>query len=423
MAASSADRGQLTGPPAQARRRRQHPFDSLIAILRPPSPGDRQQALAAAIASGRIDWEGLGALAAEQLLLPALWPALREKNLVAPLPEAVRRFLAVRAGGKAAHYRMVLEAAFLANARRNESIRRQALAAIGTLNAAGIEPGLLKGTRLILASESPYGRSRILRDIDLLVPAEQWETARDALVAAGYRAAGEAAHALSLALDGAVEVDLHRQPLSLHVPVPLPDYLTPAGFWRRAESLAIEGRRCRCLPASENLVHAILHTEVADLNYAAGDWPLRYLHETAATSREQAIDWAVLELVEGRGLRPALRAHLQAARLLFAERLPQALADSLSRDWRQRRHFLRCRLHARHPRSLRRADILLYKLGQAMSPWYLRRKGYYGEAEGAGMALWRARLRALGDLARRHAGRLPALLFRARDSGVPPPRV
>jgi hypothetical protein len=58
-----------------------------------------------------------------------------------------------------------------------------------------------------------------------------------------------------------------------------------------------------------------------------------------------------------------------------------------------------------------------------MSPWYLRRKGYYDGTGDAAAPLWRARLSALGDLARRHAGRLPAMLFRAKDSGVPPPRV
>src|SRR5512135_1050720 len=120
MAVSAPDRDQFNDPPAQAPRRRQHPLDSLIAILRPASAGEEQQALASAIQAGRIDWDGLSTLAAEQLLLPALWPALLEKNLVAPLPEAIRRFLAARTGGKT-HYRMVLETACLANAQRNES--------------------------------------------------------------------------------------------------------------------------------------------------------------------------------------------------------------------------------------------------------------------------------------------------------------
>ena len=42
-----------------------------------------------------------------------------------------------------------------------------------------------------------------------------------------------------------------------------------------------EGPRFRLLPPGESLIHAILHTEVADLNHAAGDWALRYLYETA----------------------------------------------------------------------------------------------------------------------------------------------
>jgi hypothetical protein len=117
-----------------------------------------------------------------------------------------------------------------------------------------------------------------------------------------------------------------------------------------------------------------------------------------------------------------LRAHLYAANALFDARLP----DGFARPWRLARHFLRCRANARHPRSIRRVNILVHKLRQAMAPWYLSRKGFYElpEADGNTRAsLWGARARALASLVAHHGRRLPKLLFGGEDSGLPPPRV
>jgi hypothetical protein len=236
---------------------------------------------------------------------------------------------------------------------------------------------------------------------------------------------GTASHAASFVQAGDnVEIDLHRRPLSLHGPADLPAYLTEEGFWWHTIPLDLPGLRCRQLPASESLIHSILHTEVADLNFAAGDWPLRYLYETAVLTRDPTIrlDWSLLTELTGDDLGLPIRAHLHAASRLFGATLP----DGFARSWRLGRHFQRCRANARHPQSIRRVNILVHKLWQAMSPWYLRRKGFYESTGGdrsAGTGLWRARGRALADLARRYGRRLPRLLFGADDNGVPPPRV
>jgi hypothetical protein len=98
------------------------------------------------------------------------------------------------------------------------------------------------------------------------------------------------------------------------------------------------------------------------------------------------------------------------------------LPDGFARSWPLRRHFLRCRANARHPRAIRRVNILVHKLRQAMAPWYLSRKGFYHRPE-TGVGLWRARARVLASLLVYHGRRLPRLLFGGEDSGLPPPRV
>ncbi len=424
---SAEDKSRPFERPRGAGRSR-HPLNSLIAILRlGASPAD-VAALAQAMGEGRIDWDATAGLAMGHLLAPSLWPALAEKNLATSMPDALRQFLAARseAGGQGRNFLLALEDIYLANAARNARIRDQALKAIAALNAAGIEPAALKGMGLLLGDRSPYRHARCLRDIDLVVPPGDWAKACAALREAGYREGSLAPHAASFILPGgAVEIDLHRCPLSLHAPANLPAYLTPDGFWQRAIPIALPGFRCRQLPASESLVHSILHTEVADLNFAAGDWALRYLYETALVTRDPTIgvDWSVLNALGEDDLGLPLRAHLHAANALFDARLP----DGFARSWRVVRHFLRCRANARHPRSIRRVNILVHKLRQAMAPWYLSRKGFY-DRSAAGRGSWRARLwcaraRALASLVVHHGRRLPRLLFGGAGNGLPPPRV
>ena len=411
----------------RAGQRPYRPLNALTAILRLGASTADVAALGRAMGEGLVDWDATAALAMQHLLAPAIWPALAQKGLATSMPEAMRRFLTERAkaSGQGRNFLLALEDMYLANAARNVRIRAQALDAIAALNAGGIEPAALKGTRVLLGGASSFSRARCLRDIDLLIPAGAWDKACAALREAGYRDASTAPHAVSFILvGGKVEIDLHRHPLSLHAPGALPAYLTDDGFWQHAIPIDVPRYRCRQLPASEGLVHTILHTEVADLNFAAGDWPLRYLYETAVITRDPTIrlDWSVLHELTSDELGLPLRAHLNAANILFDGALP----DGFARSRRLRRHFRLCRANARHPRSIRRVIILIHKLRQAMSPWYLSRKGYY-ELTGGGQdkpsGLWRARVRALTDLLSRHGRRLPKLLFGADDNGVPPPRV
>jgi hypothetical protein len=417
------------------KRRSLDSLTSLTAILHLDPDGDQhahlaRAGLAQAIEQGRIDWDALMGFARQHLLGPALWPAMLAGKLASPLPDAMRAFLVQRLNATGhRHYLLALEQEYRANIARNADIRRQAMGVIAILNAAGIEPAALKGTRVILAGQSPFAGARMLRDIDLVVPGDGWVRAQTALGDAGYRHVGEAAHAAAfMHADGGVELDLHHRPLSLHQPLPLPFYLEEEGFWPSTKPLDLAGLSCRQLPHAENLVHLILHTEIADLNFAAGDWPLRYLYETAVITRTQAsaLDWDVLARVGAGDLQNAMKAHLYAARRLFGAALPAGFAE----EWAQRRHYLRCRANARHPRSIRRIAILLYKLRQAMAPWYLVSKGFYRPAGADGQGgddrrrgLWAARLRAIGALLRNHLRHLPRLLFGGRDNGIPPPRV
>jgi hypothetical protein len=401
---------------------RLQPLDALTAILRLDGNGASAAGLGMAMRENRLPWAGVFALAEAQFLVPALWPALSAKGLVSPVPEAMRRFMGERlAAAGTRNVFAALEDRFRANAVRNATIRAQALQAIRALNETGIEPVVLKGTRLLLAGDSDFAAARLLRDIDLVVPSASGTSVGAALTAIGYigdtGATAASPHGQSFYRPGdPASLDLHAAPLTLHEAKTLPEWLTEAGLWHRALPAALDGALFRRLPDSESLIHAILHTEVADLNYAAGDWALRYLYETAVVTRQTAIDWSRLDDLGSPALRRPVLAHLLAAARLFGAVQPLGLPSSL----RLELHFQRCRLNARHPRAIRRPSFLAYKLRQAMSEWYLRRKGYYGDGR---TGLWRARARALKDVLRRHKKSLPGLLLGGDDDPLPPPRV
>jgi len=402
-------------------------LETLSAILRLDSDEKRTKDLRAAMMEGRLAWAATAALAGFHLLLPALWPALVGKKLVQPIPAALRQFMAERCRASADDEQnvfLLVEGSFNANAARNQAIKAQLVEIIRALNAAGVLPGLIKGARLLLAGDWHYVAGRTLRDIDLLLAPADWAAGTAALQAIGYRPAqGDFAHpqqgAALVGPGGPAEIDLHAAPLSLHEPLALPAYLTVEGFWQRAKTIAEDGLTYRLLPAAESLVQGIIHTEIADLNYAAGDWALRYLHESAVLSQDPACDWSVLAALAGTPLARPVEAHLLAARELFGARLPEGFADSPA----ARRQVRRCRRNISHPRTLRRVSMLAHKFRQAMSEWYLRRKGYYPEASSGRWMLWRARLMALRDLLRSYGPRLAHMLIDGADDPLPPPRV
>jgi hypothetical protein len=403
-------------------------LETLVGILR---LGDEQgsEILRAAMREGRVNWKATLALADLHLLLPALWPAIIERKLAEPVPPQLQRFLVERErssadGSAKRNVFLFLEDRFAANAARNRTIRAQLGEIIGALNAAGVVPGLIKGARLLLAGDWRYVAGRTLRDIDLLVAPGDWTVGIVAMQALGYRPTqgnyDQPQQGMALVGPGRVaEIDLHTTPLTLHEPVLLPSYLTAEGFWERAATIADEGLVYRILPAAESLVHGIVHTEVADLNYAAGDWTLRYLRETAVLSRDPACDWSVLAALAGTPLSRPIAAHLLAARDLFGAALPEDFASSPA----ARRQFRRCHRNICHPRTWRRFSVIAHKFRQAMSEWHLRRKGYLPGASSGSRALWRARLRLLRDLLQNYGPRLTRVIMGGTEDPLPPPRV
>nr|MDQ2695595.1 nucleotidyltransferase family protein [Pseudomonadota bacterium] len=309
-------------------------LDFIGGCLNPTAGPESADALRAAIVAGRPDWMAVVATANRHLLAPALWAALRDKDLTAHLPQDLHDYL---------------HALYQLNGQRNVHLRQQLEETVRQLNAAGIAPVLLKGAMALLTGAFDPA-ARMMLDLDILVPRRDLQAALDALHALGYRADGQpqidyARHhhcpPLFRAGDyGSLEV---HQDLLLPTAAPI---LPTAAAWAQAEDLAVAGIRARVLSPTHQALYNVLHAQIADLHHAAGTIDLRSLHNLALIQAAwgEAIDWqAIRAAMDRHGKGGVLRAYLYLAWRL----LGMAPPDGLRPDWRSRCHYARCRAQRR----------------------------------------------------------------------------
>ena len=224
---------------------------------------NRSQATWPPVRSASLDWMLILEIANEQLLTPALWSALHNSSGAALLPADAREYLA-------ALHRL--------NGKRNDTLRIQALQLIGGLNEAGITPVLLKGGLALF--DGPYAdpAARMMRDLDVLVPAGSLEKAIAALEQLGYRLIRryEAGHHAvgDFARSGDPgSVDLHTELIDQR-------YVLPASeVQARAMLKEVRGVRYLSPCATDRVMHNLLHAQIHFLgNFYRGELQLQQVY-------------------------------------------------------------------------------------------------------------------------------------------------
>jgi hypothetical protein len=293
------------------------------------------RALAAALRGQALptDWTPVLALANQHLLTPALWTALNASPLRSDVPPEVVDYLQVL-------HRL--------NGERNHVIRAQVVELVGALNEDAVEPVLLKGASTLFVGPYPDIGARMMRDIDLLVPASARDQAITVLNRKGYvlaRGYGEDHHAFGdFARSGSpAAVDLHIELVD-------PRYLLGAAeVFERAKPHEAAGARFFVLSPTDRALHNFLHAQIHHLgHYYRGEMPVSQLYEFSLLVRSlgSSMDWNLIETrLEEHRLGAALRAYVLAATRLFGPPWPLAKRPGL----RSRLHCLRCDLQATSP--------------------------------------------------------------------------
>lgn len=316
---------------------RGHALDFIAGCLSVGSVLDADRSLSTVIGSGRLDWKIVIDLADAHLVTPALWVALRTRALAEELPSSAREYL----------WKI-----HLLNTLRNRRLKDQAIEVVHVLNSIGVEPVLLKGGASLFDNTFGDPSSRVMADLDILVPRGQAERCWSVLLRNGYEPIGGSydysCHHHLMPLSRSTDegtIEIHREALPSSAAAIMPSTL----MWRCAQSVRASGVMFQLPDPTTRVLHNVLHAALINRGHARGDLSLRSLHELALmqSEYETSIDWMTIQKLMDRGGKSrVLNAWLYAAHQLFACPLPKGIRPTR----RAAAHYARARMQVRWQR-------------------------------------------------------------------------
>ena len=345
-----------------------------------------------------FSWQALVDLAVAHDVLPPLIFALNEHSLLPPVPAKLGE------EARTGHVTSRLAAAYAEHLDRQADLRDQLVAALAALNADGIVPVLLKGAVHLTLPQSEWHEARAMRDLDILVRAEDAERANKILASLGYHADPNPPpldrHLPELRIpDRAGTIEIHTEALSF----PARYALATEEVFARAVPRSFTGATFQVLPPEWHMLHGLLHHQLADRGHARRMLAIKGLWEFSRVGAEiSPPGWsAIIEHAEQRKILDMLSSWSVQANRLFGLEVP----DMLLRLEAGRKHADATFKHARTSYRLRQALFVADKLYFAFAPETLALR--YGQRNAGAAALrhmgflWRRR----SEMARRWLGR------------------
>lgn len=306
-------------------------------------------------------------LAEEEHVAPLLYVSLRRRGHLDLLPKQERDLLRRR---------------YQYNLLRNERLKAEAEALARDLNRAGIVPILLKGG-VALFDDYVGDGTRVMADLDLFVPRQQYETALRIASESGYRP-DDVDHEWTFQSKplrrsdspGAVEIHYFVGEQR--------HFISPDDALAAAVILPAPDVRMMALAPTHRVLHNVIHSEIQDRGHELRRLALRQLHDLAGLVRRYRgeIDWHwIVERMGQQGMLDVLAARIDTAhRLLgmdYPDGLPRAGMDHLARclavaDSPRQRRALAMWAGATAPLTSLHLD-LLYDCGIAGPRLHLRR--------------------------------------------------
>jgi hypothetical protein len=344
--------------------------------------------LRSTILSEHFNWQAVIKMANTQRVTPALWVALRNRGLIESLPLDVREYL-----------RQVHRL----NTLRNLCLKAQAIEAVRQLNAIGIEPVLLKGGAYLLIEMFDDLGSRVMVDLDILVPQKAAEDCWNTLRSLGYCPIEDNPdyyvdysvhhHLRPLYRSGECgKIEIHRDVLPQGTAHLLPTQLV----WMHVEPIEESGVTMGVLSPTYRILHNLLHSNLVNRAYARGNLSLRSLHELVMTQAvfNECIDWKTIrQLMDRGGQVKILHAWLYLAHRWFGSPLPDPIRATLGAA----AHYARSRLQARWDWTEKLVDQAMWFSAQDIRERY--------KCNGSFWFLTRGRLRLAAHLSYQYGSR------------------
>ena len=294
------------------------------------------------ILSGLVEWEQVVWVSTGQFVFPALHLQLKRAGLLPELPAELVEYMEEFTGQ---------------NRERNRQIINEALEITTLLNQNNISPIFLKGSAHLL--EGLYGDigERMVGDIDFLVDDQEMVLAADLLLRIGYVTTEEYIpkylklfkHYPRLRNDNRVAaIEIHRQILNR------PAYKAIDG------KTLIQKRIKLNLPSSafvlcnkHQIIHNILHVQIADLGYYYGVFSLRQVYDLYQLSQKENVLKVVSDF--GKFFHP-MNANLALANKLLGD--PPCLP--YEHNWQSKLFLGRFQRHINYPGLGRISHAILY---------------------------------------------------------------
>lgn len=279
------------------------------------------------IGSGDVDWRDVVEIANRHFVTPALWVALRDKGLVQCLPRDLCDFLSEI-------HRL--------NVIRNGELRKEALIVAAGFNDAGIVPVMLKGGAHLFENAFGDPGTRMMRDLDILVPMDRFDESVAILDSLGFQTEQESDEWVETHSFPAVWRPGGVAPIELHKDVgPQRSVLEAEVALRDAVPVEADGHKLLVLSPTHQVIHNFFHGQIQDQFHGLGFISLKQLNDLLAIwdRHGNAVDWkAICKTMERQGWSTALTSYVHQANHLLD--LP-AQAD-VPPTLRAKLHFRRC---------------------------------------------------------------------------------
>jgi hypothetical protein len=238
------------------------------------------------------------------------------------------------------------------NVVRNDRLAAQLAEAVEALNGAEITPLLVKGAATLATAPREQWASKLMTDLDVIVPPDQTGRAMSALFAIGYRTDFEAPpggnkwYADLRRPDDAGMIDLHCQ-----LPGPAFFYQASGDWMQHSRLKQIEHAKASgqayVLSATYQALMLMIHDQFQDSDYWTGNIDVRHLLDLRDLAQSaEGIDWdALVAFTPNKLARNALETQLVGLSSLLGVNVP----EHLRRRFIPRLQFKRRMTQARYP--------------------------------------------------------------------------
>jgi hypothetical protein len=248
-------------------------------LLTADSNPERREDIIKSLQSPTLNWPLFIATGSNHLVLQTIYFKLQEQKLTEYVPSEVL-----------AHLKNVSDL----NERRNTKIIQQVISINTLLVSHGIVPLYLKGVGNIIDGLYSNIAERIMHDIDLLVPDEQWETSADILINNGYQERKQydmatrtkTMHYPILFRPGTIaSLEIHRLPVNYMYA----DTLGVLEVWQ--DKKLVEGNlSCYVMSDRHKIIHSFIHAQLHHEGQLYAKVFLRILYDLLLLSKREDLE-------------------------------------------------------------------------------------------------------------------------------------